>query len=214
MGAEIQRDRAKWALFAVLGFLVIWSAYLDDSFILDPRDPEWHKLATWWPLLPHAIAGVVTLMIGPWQFSDRLRARRPRTHRILGRIYVVACFIAAPLAGLIAWQHHPLTIAVPQLAQSIFWFVATAMALANALRRNFAVHRLWMMRSYGFCMVFVVGRLPDLDPNFNWSGIPGVTVMWAGVVLALIVPDLILNLRSLWPRAAAQSARAVPRIIN
>jgi hypothetical protein len=48
-----------------------------------------------WLLLPHGIGGALALLIGPLQFSNRLRARHLRLHRILGRFYIGGVAIAA-----------------------------------------------------------------------------------------------------------------------
>jgi uncharacterized membrane protein len=48
-------------------------------------------------LLPHGIAGACALLLGPFQFSNRLRLRFRKFHRVLGRIYVAGVFVAAPL---------------------------------------------------------------------------------------------------------------------
>jgi uncharacterized membrane protein len=190
------RDPVKWGFFAVLAALVALSAYLDDRFVFDPQDEEWRRLATWTFLLPHAIGGIAALLIGPLQFSNRLRASRPRLHRLLGRIYVGACLFAGPTAVVVALQHHPMSQAVPQTFQGGLWTIATGLAFYYAVRRQFAAHRLWMMRSYGFCLIFVLGRLPDIDPHFDWNGVPGVTVLWSAIIIALIGPDFILAARS------------------
>lgn len=197
------RDLAKWALFAVLGLLVLWSAWIDDRFVFNGKDPEWAKFRDWWPLLPHAVGALPALLIGPLQFSDTLRARRPAVHRWLGRVYAGAALIAGPLGALIAVQHHTPALAAAQVAQGGLWALCTAMALLFALQRDFTHHKLWMMRSYGFALVFVIGRLPDAIPHFPWDDAPGITVSWAGVVLALVGPDLILAARAFLRRRKA-----------
>ena len=188
-------DAPKWVFWAGVAALIVLSAWVDDRFVVNARDPEWGKLATWAFLLPHAVAGVVALLLGPFQFSDRLRTRRPALHRLCGRIYVGACLFAGPTAAFIALRHHPISDAVVQVFQGLLWTLATALALYYAMKRRLAPHKLWMMRSYGFCLIFVSARLPDIDPHFDWPGTPGVTVLWSGILIALIGPDLILAVR-------------------
>ncbi len=189
------RDSWKGAFWLALAGLVALSAWLDDRFVFNLHDREWPRLLSVMLLLPHAICGVTALMLGPLQFSDRLRAARPGVHRNIGWIYVVAALFAGPSAAVIALQHHPFPIAIVQTFQGGLWALATIIALYYAVRRRFQPHRLWMMRSYGFCLVFVLGRLPDLVPHFDWPGVPGVTVMWTAILIALIGPDLILAAR-------------------
>ena len=189
------RDTWKGAFWLALAGLVGLSAWIDDRFVLNPHDAEWRRLLGLTLLLPHAICGVTALVLGPLQFSDRLRAARPQLHRIVGRVYVAAALFAAPSAAFIALQHHPLAEAIMQTFQGGLWALATILALYYAVRRRFQPHKLWMMRSYGFCLVFVLGRLPDLNPHFDWVGAPGMTVGWTAILIALIGPDLILAVR-------------------
>jgi len=68
----------------------------------------------------------------------------------MGRTYVGAVAISAPLATWIGY-HYEQPITVPeQVAQGGFRFLCTLMALLCALRRKFQIHKMWMMRSYGF----------------------------------------------------------------
>jgi hypothetical protein len=43
-----------------------------------------------WGILPHVAVGSIALLIGPLQFHPGLRTRRPRVHRSLGKVYVIA----------------------------------------------------------------------------------------------------------------------------
>src|SRR3984885_1484713 len=46
-------------------------------------------------LIPHTLAGIFALLIGPINFSSRIRQRHLQLHRILGRIYVISVFIGS-----------------------------------------------------------------------------------------------------------------------
>ena len=46
-------------------------------------------------LIPHTLAGIFALLIGPINFSSRIRQRYLKLHRVLGRIYVISVFIGA-----------------------------------------------------------------------------------------------------------------------
>src|SRR5262245_36554211 len=89
--------RPKYLLFALVGLMMIGVIQL-DRFRLDPRNSTWehYHYFKWW-LLPHGITGALALFLGPSQFSDRLRRRFLPWHRVLGRIYVGAVAVAAPL---------------------------------------------------------------------------------------------------------------------
>src|SRR4051794_22552717 len=108
------RIRPKYVLFGVIGLMFAFvfrtsEWFLFDSAIERARDPEWMHIDSfkWW-LLPHAIAGACTIILGPMQFSDRLRTGYPQLHRVVGRIYVGGVVVAAPLGPWIQYLNESL----------------------------------------------------------------------------------------------------------
>jgi len=91
-------------LFGFIGLMVAYVLRHNEHFLIDPKDPVWqhYQLFKWW-LLPHGLAGACVLLLGPMQFSDRLRQRFARLHRVVGRFYIAGVFTAAPLGFYI--QH-------------------------------------------------------------------------------------------------------------
>ena len=77
--------RAKYVVF---GFIFLMMAYVlnhNEGFVIHPSDPIWnHYQAFKWWLLPHGVAGTCTLVLAPMQFSDRLRHRYTKLHRVMG----------------------------------------------------------------------------------------------------------------------------------
>lgn len=111
-------------------------------------------------LVIHAGFAATALILGPWQFLPRLRARHPRIHRWTGRLYVVSCLIAA-CAGLAlaagTTAGRPATVGFGLLA--VAWIAVTGRAWMAARRRDFAVHRRFMVRSFALTFAAVTLRL-------------------------------------------------------
>ena len=191
-------DYAKWAFFALAGLLTLWVIWFDERFLVIRNDPEWAHIQPfkWW-LLAHAPFGAVAFLIGPLQFSDTLRRARPELHRWLGRIYVGSIVVAASVALYIGPRFERPQIQIQQYFQAGGWLFTTLMALLCILRRNIPAHRSWMMKSYGFCLIFVLSRVPDGFPNFHWTGQLMSDSLWGLVFAALIGPDIILTVREL-----------------
>jgi len=204
---QAQRDYVKWTFFGALALCLVAVIYADERFLILPNHPEWKHIAPFkWLLLPHGIFGLVALLSGPLQFSDTIRRERPRLHRWTGYVYITAVAIAAPLALSITLAgFEPRTIYVEQYFQAGLWFLTTAFALICILSRNIAAHKRWMMRSYGFALVFILSRVPDAVPGFKWNDQLLGDVLWSLVVLALVAPDVILTVREL---AGARRRRA------
>jgi hypothetical protein len=196
-GPPRRPDRLKLAFWLGFAVLSLITASLYDRFLVNIHDPEWAKFQKWDFLFSHAMTSFAALALGPWQFSDRLRAGKPKVHRLIGWLYIPCSIYAGITAGVIAWAHHaPAMTGALQAFEGGLWALVTFIALVFALRREFVLHKLWMMRSYGFTLVFVLGRLPGLIPHWDWRGVPGELVHLSAIVIALLGPDLILATRA------------------
>lgn len=209
--ARSERDYVKWAFFALMAACTLLVIFIDERFLVIWSDPEWRHIVRfkWW-LLPHGLAGAAALLTGPLQFSDTLRRARPQLHRVTGRIYVGAiCLIAAPIGMYIGANFEPKAIHLEQSFQAGFWWLTTAVAFVCILNRQVERHKLWMMRSYGFCLVFVLSRVPDAF--MHWNDQLLADVLWSLVVAALVAPDLALTARDLVRkrRSRVPAAKAV-----
>jgi hypothetical protein len=86
--------------YVVFGFIFLMMANVlnhNERFVIHSNDPMWNHYQSfkWW-LLPHVLVGACALFLGPMQFSDRLRLRYTKLHRVVGRVYVAGVLIAAP----------------------------------------------------------------------------------------------------------------------
>jgi hypothetical protein len=198
----------KWVFFGAMALATLLVIYSDERFLISPADSEWRHIAPFkWLLLPHGLAGAAALFTGPLQFSDRIRANWPKLHRWTGRIYIGAiCLVAAPLGFYIGGHYEPRTIHVEQYFQAGLWWLTTAIAFVCILNRQIAMHKLWMMRSYGFCCIFVLSRVPD-GFHIHYSDQFLADMLWSLVIAALIVPDLVLTARELARLASRRRAR-------
>jgi len=201
------RINAKWALFAVMALLTLGVMWTDERFLVDSADEEWAHIAPfrWW-LLIHGVAGFVALFIGPLQFSERLRRTHTKLHRVLGRIYIGAICIAAPMAIYIGdhWEEN-IHSAIEGWAQAGGWMLCAVLAFVFAMKRNIPRHRQWVARSYGFTFVFIMARAPHIL-SWHWkTNEDFVTYRWFLVFAALIVPDLILQWDELTRQRKARS---------
>ena len=155
-------------------------------------------------IIPHVLAGVVALLCGPLQFSSRVRRRAPAFHRVLGRVYVVSVFIAAPLAILMSNTHreyHDLYFVAAIVVQAGTWMVVTAAAFLMARNRHFQQHREWMIRSYAVTFTFVGTRVLQPIPAWNRFSAPGFAMAIVVITLmAILIPTIALHWRDLTTR--------------
>jgi len=189
--------RAVWArrsLFFVLGLITLATLYVHEGYVLRPADPQWAHFAPFrlW-LVPHVVCAVTALLIGPLQFSATIRLRNLRLHRWLGRIYVIAVSIAAPLSLYIIVVFEQPWNWWSMGTMGGLWLLTTLVAWWAAWRRNIGLHRLWIARSYCFTFTFVLTRfVPDVI--FPGMGYVSMTALYWGISVAcLIVPEFFLG---------------------
>jgi len=195
--------RAKYLLFAAIGLMLAYVIPHDESFLVHPKDPVWqhYQPFKWW-LLPHGIAGACALLLGPMQFSDRLRDRFRRLHRVIGRIYVAGVFLAAPLGFYIQYfeerMGNPRSFSIAAAVDAALWMITTGIALLFILKGKVQEHRQWMTRSFAVALVFLevrviggVGGWGDLDVHANE------TIVWACLAFSILLADLVLQWQKL-----------------
>jgi uncharacterized membrane protein len=150
-------------------------------------------------LIPHTLAGIFALLIGPINFSSRIRLRHLTLHRILGRIYVVSVFVGSFTGIALAWGRPGLPGTFMQAAA---WMVCTTAAFFTARNRQIVQHRQWMARSYAVTFTFVSSRVLNLVPAY-WSHL-GDVLSAVGVIAftlaSLLIVDLGLNWHELTTR--------------
>lgn len=200
-------DRLKWAFFALIGLSFLLVLWVDERFWLNPADPHWKHIAPVRTLLPiHGLAGLVALVAGAMQMSGRIRRNHIALHRTLGKIYIAAVCVSAPIATYIGTSGlEPPTMTVEQVFQGGLWLLCALVAWACIRSGQMALHKAWMIRSYGFTLVFVVSRIPDAFISYTDQGIAD--FLWSLIVAALIAPDVITTAQTLF-RIRSAKARA------
>jgi uncharacterized membrane protein len=108
------------------------------------------------PVVVHIVAAAVFAILGVFQFSARMRRRRPSWHRRSGRVLVGA---GLAVAGSGLWMTLFYTGAPGgQLLWAVRILVGSAMAAFIVLgftairRRDIAGHRAWMIRAYALAV--------------------------------------------------------------
>jgi len=196
-------SRFKTVLWVSLGLTVLF-VFITSEVLLIADYPMYHAyrlqvVADRHYLIPHALAGIFALLIGPINFSSRIRQRRLKLHRVFGRIYLISVFVGS-FTGIALAAGRP---GLPGTSmQAAAWMVCTTAAFATARNRQIAAHRQWMARSYAVTFTFVSSRVLNLWPRY-WSHL-GDVFSAVGVIAftlaSLLIVDLGLNWRELTTR--------------
>jgi uncharacterized membrane protein len=197
------RVRPKYLLFAVIGLMFVYVLGHDEGFLVNSKDPIWqhYEPFKWW-LLAHGLAGACALLLGPLQFSNGLRLRFRKLHRVLGRIYVTGVFIAAPLGVYIQYFEERMgksrSFTVAAVVDAVLLTGTTAVALAFILKGKVQQHRQWMTRSFGVALVFFEGRVVGGVTGWeNLGNRADETIVWACLAFSILSADLILQWQEL-----------------
>jgi uncharacterized membrane protein len=206
------RSQARAAFFLVFFAMTVFAAYEKNSRIFDPTSPiaRHYAPATW--LLPvHALFGILAMAVPAFQFSNHLRTRYLKLHRVLGYVYVTSVFIAASSAILVSVKiSRTFTMVAANCMQSFCWLATTAVALYCIRKGEVTQHRRWMIRSYPFAMVFTVTRMVQVFVPFTRGGHPGnEALFWSCILLAAVLPNVLIEWPVIFSRKAMTAAPAV-----
>jgi hypothetical protein len=155
-----------WGLF--IFFAVFVGIYPVAYFIFDMRygflatkAPELLQSALWnWAFYQHIVFGAVALLVGWSQFCKKFRNRYLATHRLLGKVYLIAIVLSG-IAGLYLafYATAGIIAAAGFTGLAIGWLFTSAMAWLAIRQKNIDQHQHWMIRSYALCFAAVTLRI-------------------------------------------------------
>ncbi len=152
----------------------------------------------------HAGFGATALITGPWQFMPRVRARWPRVHRNLGKVYIASCLIGGVAGLMLAMGSSAGPIARAGFGMlALTWIPINANGWRLAMAGRYVEHREWMIRS--FAITFGAVLLRAYLPAAQAMGIEFLpayrAISWLSWVPNLIVAELYLR-RGSWLKPA------------
>lgn len=193
------RLKAKYVVFSGIAVMMTYVLYHNERFLIQPENPIWQHYAhfKWW-LLPHGVFGALVLLLAPLQFSDRLRRRFTRWHRIAGRVYVVGVLVLAPLGAYIQYYEErlgfPRSFTVLAFVDAVMLIVTTVIAFLFAYKRKIALHRQWVTRSYAVALVFIAGRFVMGVTGWETLGVEiAQAIIWSCLALSVPLADVANN---------------------
>jgi uncharacterized membrane protein len=108
----------------------------------------------------HILPGLIYLVLGPFQFVRTLRARRPKLHRVMGRVTLVAA-VATGVTALAMTSRMAIGGVVERAATvtfAVLFLFALGRAFAAIRRGDVAVHREWMIRAFAIGLAVATVR--------------------------------------------------------
>jgi len=145
----------------------------------------------------HVFAASLAMLIGPFQFSARLRQRHGGVHRWLGRTYLGVGVLVGGLAGLYmsAFAFGGMVAKLGFACLALAWLFTGLRAYQAIRRGRVAEHRKWMVRN--FSLTFAAVTLRIYLPSAAIAGIPFETayplVAWLCWIPNLMVAEMLFN---------------------
>ena len=207
---------AKYVTFSAISLASLYVLYHNERFLIDGSHPAWQHYGPfkWW-LLPHGIFGAIVLLFAPLQFSERLRQRFTKAHRVMGRLYVVGAFGLAPLGAYIQYYQErtgaPRSFTVLAFVDAAMLMTTTFFAFLFAFKRKIALHRQWATRSYALALVFIAARFVMGTTGWERLGVDIVqAVIWSCLALALVFADISIHWREIKSVLSKSAKATVP----
>lgn len=157
---------SKWIFFGLLcisiGFYPIIYFFVDRTFgLLASKTDILLNDRLWnYGFYGHIVPGGIALLIGWTQFSSRIRKRRMKMHRIIGRIYVISVVISG-ICGLYIAQFATggISNVIGFSLSAIVWLGTTIGSYFAIRKRNIIRHQNLMIFSYAVCFSAVTLRI-------------------------------------------------------
>lgn len=160
----------------------------------------------------HLIPAFLVFILGPLQFIRKFRSRWINLHRWSGRVFIASGMVAGisgftmgtiyPFGGYEAGFNEAMAIAF--LSASVFFGLVKA--LVHIKKRQIALHREWMIRSFALLLSVATERVIML-PIRAYTEIPFIeafgTALWMAFVINLIMAEIWVH----WTRPIQQGAQ-------
>ena len=208
-------SRAKYVIFTVVGLMIAYVIHHNESFLWHPHAPIWqHYEGFKWYLLPHGLAGACAILLGPMQFSDRLRHRFTKLHRVLGRLYVVGALIVSPLGVYLQYFDERIggtrSFTLGAVTDAALLMITTGVAFAFVRQRKIQQHRQWMTRSFAVAIVFLEVRV--ITGLAGWENPAAAeTIVWMCLAFSLLIGDIALQVQEYLRSRPGVTAQATAR---
>lgn len=124
--------------------------------------PDFHARFDNFPIAAalHVIGGGCVLLIGVFQFSQRMRRNHTTWHRNLGRVYLILVALGGAGALVLAPSAQGGLVAkIGFFILGVIWLFSAAQAYAAIRRREINVHQEWMLRNFALTFAAVTLRI-------------------------------------------------------
>lgn len=185
------------ALWGLFGLAAAWFLINDLIFVLG-RDPA-EQGVRWLGYAGHIASALPVLVIAPLQFSGALRRARPVVHRWLGRVFLTSAIVSGMLAVWLGATMPREGTQVPLMLFGLLWVGFAGMAWLAARRRDWTLHRAFVVRTFAIATSFLwLHLLQEGEETLFWFIESGEVRYATRGWLSLVVPVLAAEAYLTW----------------
>ncbi len=146
-------------------------------------------------ILMHVGGMIVAASMGPTQFLSGLRARRPKLHRNMGKLYIAGCIVGG-IGGIVMSLHSRSGVwsGSAFFVLAVLLLISVSEAYIKIRGRHIQEHREWMTRSFAMLFAAVTLRLyfPVLRTYISDYDAFAITA-WLSWTLNLVVAEWLIR---------------------
>ena len=183
--------------FLMLRIIFIYIPVQNDVGFLQLKQSYIHITEWRIAFFVHVFSSMFALLAGFTQFSKRSSKSKPILHRAFGYLYVIDVLLVTGPAGLLMsfYANGGISSRIAFVMLSVLWITFTGIALYKAIKKDFKMHRIFMIRSYALTLSAVTLRIWKVLLA-NFTDIPPMDryrmIAWLGWTLNLIAAELII----------------------
>ncbi|MDF0717077.1 DUF2306 domain-containing protein [Muricauda sp. 334s03] len=164
--AQTTRNKVAWVVFVFLaigiGLYPLVYLFASDDFGLLMNKPNELLASVLWKtaFYGHISFGGLALLVGWSQFVKKLRTKRLKLHRNLGKVYVVSALISG-LCGVYLgfFATGGLISSLGFISLGVIWLFTTTRAYIAVKNKDLSLHQGMMIYSYAACFAAVTLRI-------------------------------------------------------
>jgi len=147
-------------VLGVAGYAVFVYSFLPLGSLVHP-EMKVSFMANKIGVYSHIFASSVALVIGPLQFSTKLRQKHTNIHRWLGRVYLGVGILIGGVSGLYISQFAfgGLVAKLGFASLALLWLYTGLSAYLAVRRGDISEHRKWMIRNFSLTLAAVTLRI-------------------------------------------------------
>jgi hypothetical protein len=175
-------------------------------------------------LVGHVLCGTVAMVTACFQIWPTFRARHPKAHRVMGRVYVLAGVLPGGALAIVVGLMSPFgpVARAANVTLGVLWLATTIAGFRMARQHRYVEHRRWMVRSFWLTFAIITTRVTSVIFGFIMYGeqmaeITGPTDpraqmfsgigVWVGIMINLVIAEWWLERGTASQRKARKERR-------